>query len=64
MLQPVGFHYKCVVKKELKKHPGLVSLFNSCTKDSNRQDNGKEDADDEGEKLTDFHALRKLMRIH
>jgi hypothetical protein len=32
-------------EKELKKYPAFVSLFNSRTKDSNREDSGKEDAD-------------------
>ena len=38
-------------EKELKKYPALVSLFKSRTKDSNREDNGDEDADGEGEKI-------------
>lgn len=45
-------------EKELKKFPALVSLFRSRTKDSNREDNGDEDADSGG-KVNRFSRLKK-----
>ena len=47
-------------EKELKKYPGLVSPLKSRTKDSNREDNGDEYADNKGETVNRFSQLKKV----